>query len=207
MARRILGFLLFAVSTISQATPVILIVGDSLSAGFGISQEQSWPALLGKRLAKEGFPHTVVNISISGETTSGGLARLAPALKQHQPEIVIIALGANDGLRGLALEQMRGNLAMMIRQSREAHTQALLLGMRLPPNYGVDYAQKFEAVYRELAQQYKTGLLPFMLEGFAEQRSAFLNDGLHPTAAAQAMLLDNVWRPLRPMLRKPSGNH
>ena len=163
--------------------------------------------MLGKRLAKEGFPQSVVNISISGETTSGGLARLAPALKQHQPEIVIIALGANDGLRGLALEQMRGNLAAMLRQSREAHAQALLLGMRLPPNYGVDYAQKFQEVYRELARQHKTALLPFMLEGFADQRTAFQNDGLHPTAAAQAMLLDNVWRPLRPMLGKPSGNH
>jgi acyl-CoA thioesterase-1 len=207
MARWILGFLLFAACTTIQAAPVILIVGDSLSAGFGISQEQTWPALLGKRLAKEGFPQSVVNISISGETTSGGLARLAPALKQHQPEIVIIALGANDGLRGLALEQMRGNLATMLRQSREAHAQALLLGMRLPPNYGVDYAQKFQEVYLELARQHKTALLPFMLEGFADQRTAFQNDGLHPTAAAQAMLLDNVWRPLRPMLGKPSGNH
>ncbi|MBI5921773.1 MAG: arylesterase [Betaproteobacteria bacterium] len=202
MARWILGFLLFAACTCSQAAPVILIVGDSLSAGFGISQEQSWPALLGKRLAREGFPYTVANISISGETTSGGLARLAPALKQHQPEIVIVALGANDGLRGLALEQMRGNLAMMIRQAQAAHAQTLLLGMRLPPNYGADYAQKFQEVYRELAQQYKSVLLPFMLEGFADQRAAFQNDGLHPTAAAQAMLLDNVWRPLRPMLRK-----
>jgi len=207
MARWVLGFLLLAACATSQAAPVILIVGDSLSAGFGISQEQSWPALLGKRLAKEGFPHTVVNLSISGETTSGGHARLAPALKQYQPEIVIIALGANDGLRGLALEQMRGNLAAMIRQSQQAHAQVLLLGMRLPPNYGADYAQKFQEVYRKLARQYKVGLLPFMLEGFADQRSAFQNDGLHPTAAAQTKLLDNVWGALRPMLGKRSGNH
>lgn len=159
--------------------------------------------LLADRLAAEQRPQTVINISISGETSSGGLSRLGPALRQHQPEIVIIALGANDGLRGLSLEQMRQNLDTMIQQSRAAHAQVVLLGMRLPPNYGLDYTRQFQQVFVDLARQRQTALLPFMFAGFAERRDAFQNDGLHPTAAVQPLLLDNVWRVLRPLLRKP----
>lgn len=202
MWRFVLGILILVAGSGSQAGESILIVGDSLSAGFGISQAQSWPALLGRRLADEHYPHAVINISISGETTSGGLTRLAPALRQHQPTIVIIALGANDGLRGLALEQMRRNLSMMITQSQAGHARVLLLGIQLPPNYGAEYTGKFQQVYRELAQRHHTALVPFMFAGFAEKPDAFQNDGLHPTAAVQPMLLDNVWRGLRPLLRK-----
>ena len=181
--------------------PVILIVGDSLSAGHRIAIEQSWPALLVKKLQAEHYPYSVANISVSGETTQGGLARLAPALKQHRPAIVIVELGANDGLRGLALEQMRDNLRSMVKQSQDIHARVLLVGMRLPPNYGQDYEHKFEQVYAELARQQKIPLVPFLFEGFAERRDAFI-DGLHPTAATQPLLLDNVWRGLQPLLRK-----
>lgn len=181
--------------------PVILVVGDSLSAGHGMAMEQSWPTLLGKKLQAEHYPHVVANISISGETTQGGLARLAPALKQHQPAIVIVELGANDGLRGLALEQMRDNLRSMIRKSQDIHARVLLVGMRLPPNYGPDYEHKFEQVYAEVAGQQKIPLVPFLFEGFADRRDAF-QDGLHPTAATQPLLVENVWRGLQPLLRK-----
>ena len=183
--------------------PLIVIVGDSLSAGYGIGKEQSWPALLAKRLEAERYPHAVANISISGETSSGGLSRLAPTLKQQHPSVVIIALGANDGLRGLPVEQMRSNLAAMIRQSQAEHARVLLVGMRLPPNYGVEYEEQFNQAYADLARQFKVPLLPFLFAGFAERRDAFQNDGLHPTAATQPLLLDNVWSKLQPLLKKP----
>lgn len=181
--------------------PVILIAGDSLSAGYGIMRKKSWPVLLQQRLQTEHYPHTVANISISGETTQGGLARFAPALKQHQPAIVIIELGANDGLRGLALKQMHDNLRSMIRQSRKIHARVLLIGMKLPPNYGPDYEQKFEQVYVKVAREEKVALLPFFFEGFAERREAFIDDGLHPTAETQPLLLDNIWPRLEPLLK------
>jgi len=181
--------------------PVILIAGDSLSAAYGIIRKKSWPVLLQQRLQAEHYPHTVANISISGETTQGGLARFAPALKQHQPAIVIIELGANDGLRGLALEQMHDNLRSMIRQSRKIHARVLLIGMKLPPNYGPDYEQKFEQVYVKVAREEKVALLPFFFEGFAERREAFIDDGLHPTAETQPLLLDNIWPRLKPLLK------
>lgn len=181
--------------------PVILIAGDSLSAAYGIIRKKSWPVLLQQRLQAEHYPHTVANISISGETTQGGLARFAPALKQHQPAIVIIELGANDGLRGLALKQMHDNLRSMIRQSRNIHARVLLIGMKLPPNYGPDYEQKFEQVYVKVAREEKVALLPFFFEGFAERREAFIDDGLHPTAETQPLLLDNIWPRLKPLLK------
>lgn len=208
MLRALFAFFFF-VSTLwgtscaaSQAAPVILVLGDSISAGFGIAQEQSWPALLGQRLQAGSYPYAVANISISGETTRGGLSRLGPALKQHRPEIVIIALGANDGLRGLPLEQMRDNLRAMIKLSQAGRARVLLLGMRLPPNYGIEYTRKFQQIYSDIARQHKIALLPFLFDGFAERPDAFQYDGLHPTAATQALLLDNVWRRLQPLLRK-----
>jgi acyl-CoA thioesterase-1 len=203
MSRILLSLILFLACACSQAAQTILIVGDSLSAGFGIAQDQSWPMLLAGRLAAESYPYAVINISISGETTSGGLSRLDPALRQYRPAIVVIALGANDGLRGLPLEQMRGNLRAMIRQSQAHHAQVLLVGMRLPPNYGVDYTQEFQQVFTDLSRQHKAALVPFLFAGFAAQRDAFQNDGLHPTAATQPRLLDNVWAGLQPLLRKP----
>lgn len=179
-----------------------MILGDSLSAGFGIAQQQSWPSLLEQRLKTQGYPYRVANISISGETTRGGLSRLAPVLKQHRPEIVVVALGANDGLRGLPLAQMRDNLSAIVQLSKTSHARVLLLGMQLPPNYGVDYTRQFRQIYPDLARRHKVALEPFLFDGFADQREAFQNDGLHPTAASQAQMLDNVWRGLQPLLRK-----
>ncbi len=201
---RIFSAIVFFLVTAAAATaaPPILVVGDSLSAGHGIGKEQSWPALLARRLPAEGYPHGVVNISISGETSSGGLSRLGPALQQYRPAIVVIALGANDGLRGLPLKQMRANLAAMIRQSQASRARVLLIGMQLPPNYGLAYGNGFQQTYADLAREFDTPLLPFLLEGFADRRDAFLADGLHPTAAMQPLILDNVWKPLRPLLSK-----
>jgi len=178
----------------------LLVFGDSLSAGYGIPREQSWPALLAERLTKEGKPYTVVNASISGETTAGGRARLEAALKQHHPSLVIIELGANDGLRGLPLDQMRDNLTAMTRQSQSMGAKVLLVGMRLPPNYGLDYVSRFERTFPEVAKKEKTALLPFLLEPIAQESSAFQQDGLHPVAAAQTKLLNHLWKALSPLL-------
>lgn len=185
-----------------QAAPTILVFGDSLSAGFGIARQDAWPSLLAARLAEKGHAHTVVNASISGETTAGGRSRLPAALAQHKPGIVIIELGANDGLRGLPLNLMQENLDFMIRSSREAGARVVLVGMRLPPNYGMTYTQKFAATFESLARQHKTALVPFLFEGFAGRSEAFQNDRLHPTAASQPLMLDNVWQALNPLLKK-----
>ena len=183
-------------------TRSILIAGDSLSAAHGIAVERGWPVLLEQRLHTGNHPYRVINISVSGETTQGGLTRLAPALRQHRPAIVVIELGANDGLRGLPLERMRDNLLDMIRQSRAIQARVLLIGMKVPPNYGADYARKFHEVYVDVAHKTGVPLVPFLFEGFAEDRAAFI-DGLHPTAATQPRLLDNIWPGLQPLLRKP----
>lgn len=198
---RILAFLLFFIAAQAQAAATLLVFGDSLSAGFGIAARQGWPALLEERLRAEKFPYRVVNASVSGETTAGGRSRLPAALKQHRPAIVVLALGANDGLRGLPLAQSRDNLATMIRQARQAGARVLLVGMELPPNYGPDYTRAFAAMYRELARQEKTALLPFLLEPVALDDTAFQPDRLHPTAAAQPKILDHVWSALKPLLR------
>lgn len=160
-------------------------------------------ALLQQRLAQQGFPHHVVNASVSGETTSGGLSRLAAALKQHQPDIVILELGANDGLRGLPVNDMQRNLRAMIEASRAVKAHVLLVGMKIPPNYGPHYTQEFAASYPQLAQQYGLPLVPFLLDGVAGKAELTQDDGLHPNAAAQPRVLDNVWSALLPMLRKP----
>ena len=177
--------------------------GDSLSAAYGLRQQDGWVALLQQRLQQQRVDYNVVNASISGETTSGGLSRLAPALRQFQPAIVIIELGANDGLRGLSLKQMRANLDEMIRLCQDSRAQVVLVGIRLPPNYGLSYTAQFAAVYADLGRRHKTALVPFLFEGFAGNRDAFQEDGLHPTAATQPLLLANVWRALLPLLRKP----
>ena len=203
MKKTLFALLWFVICASSQAGQTILVFGDSLSAGFGIGQEQSWPALLAQRLAAARDPYQIANASISGETTSGGLSRLAPALRQFQPAIVIIELGANDGLRGLSLKQMRANLDEMIRLCQDSHAQVVLVGIRLPPNYGLNYTAQFAAIYADLGRRHKTALVPFLFEGFAGNRDAFQEDGLHPTAATQPMMLANVWRALLPLLRKP----
>lgn len=183
------------------ATPTILVFGDSLSAGYGIAVEQSWPSLLKERLVAEKFPQAVVNASISGETTAGGRSRLAGALKQHRPATVILALGANDGLRGLPINVMRDNLVAMVRSARQSGAQVLLAGMQLPPNYGPDYTRDFNATFAMVARQEKVSLLPFLLEPIARDDNAFQPDRLHPTAAAQPKILDHVWPALKPLLK------
>ena len=176
--------------------------GDSLSAGYGLPSGKEWASLLAGRLREEGFNYKVANASISGETTLGGRNRIAASLKQHQPEVVILALGANDGLRGGSLDEMRVNLEAIVDAVRKSGARVLLVGMRLPPNYGAAYTQKFRQVYDEVAASRKVPLVPFMFEGFAEKRAYFLPDTVHPAADAQPLILETVWKGLRPLLRK-----
>lgn len=183
------------------APPVVLVLGDSLSAGYGLKSGEAWPNLLATRLAQARPAYEVANISISGETTAGGRARLDAALKQHHPAVVIIALGANDGLRGLSLKAMRENLDAMVQSSQQAGARVLLVGMRMPPNYGPDYTRKFQQTYTDVAGERHVPLVPFLLEGFAEKRELFQADNTHPVAAAQATMLDTVWSGLKPMLK------
>ncbi|MDD5250616.1 MAG: arylesterase [Rhodocyclaceae bacterium] len=201
MLRLVLLLALFSPAAFAAET--ILIFGDSLSAGYGIGIEQSWPTLLAKRLEAEKLPYTVANASISGETTAGGASRLPAALARFKPAVVVIALGANDGLRGLPVAEMRANLQAMIRAARQHSARVLLVGIRLPPNYGPDYTAGFAAVYRQVAKQEKTALLPFLLEPIALDAAAFQADGLHPVAAAEPKILDHVWKALRPLLKRP----
>ena len=186
----------------AATTRNILIFGDSLSAGYGIAVNESWPALLGERLKQKGKPYAVVNASISGETTAGGRTRFAAALQQTQPAIVILELGANDGLQGLPIAEMQANLGAMIKAARQHKSRVLLVGTRLPPNYGKDYTQRFETAFHTLARREKIALLPFLLEPIALDASAFQADGLHPVAAVQSKLLDHVWQALEPLLKR-----
>jgi len=183
----------------------VLVMGDSLSAGHGIAQEESWVTLLGERLRSEGYGYAVVNASITGDTTTGGLKRLPRALEAHRPAVVIIELGGNDGLRGTPIGVMRSNLARMIELSKAAGAQVVLAGMQIPTNYGGPYTRDFAAVYPELARKYDTGLIGFFLDGIAQDITLFQPDGIHPTAAAQKILLDNVWPVLEPRLLKPKA--
>lgn len=175
----------------------VMVFGDSLSAGYGLAQDQGYVALLQKTLAPQ---NSVVNASQSGETSDGGLNRLPAALKRHQPDIVVLELGANDGLRGLPLNAMQSNLARMIELTRAAHATPVLVGMELPPNYGPQYTVKFHAVYDQLAQQYNVPYVSFLLDGFATERSNFQSDGLHPIAGVQPMMRDTVLKALKPLL-------
>jgi len=179
----------------------ILVFGDSLSAAYGIAQARGWVALLAERLKRERADYNVVNASISGETSSGGAARLQKALQQHKPAVVVLALGANDGLRGLPVAQMRQNLSTMIEQSQKAGARVVLVGMKLPPNYGPDYTRAFESAFAELARRHRTALVPFLLEDIAEKQDFFQPDRVHPTEAAQPLILERVWAELRPLLK------
>jgi acyl-CoA thioesterase-1 len=182
--------------TVNAKSPVILVYGDSLSAGYGMGMAQSWPSLLQKKLSA----YQVINASISGETTAGGLTRLASTLQRHQPTIVILALGANDGLRGLSLEMTRRNLAQMIRQIQAHKAKVLLVGIQIPPNFGQAYTQKFTQLYAHLAKQYKTDLVPFLLQNVADKPELFQADQLHPSAQAQPILMENVYTHLVKLL-------
>ena len=197
---KILSFLLILLSAASSqaANRTILVYGDSLSAGFGIPLAQSWPALLDQRVRSSGW--SVANASISGETTAGGRSRFAAALQQFKPDIVILALGANDGLRGLPVSNMQSNLQSMITAAKAQNARVMLAGIRLPPNYGPDYTREFESSYSSLAKREKLPYLPFLLEPIAEDRAAFQADNLHPVASAQPKILDHVWGTLKPML-------
>jgi len=179
---------------------VILVVGDSLSAAYGIRRDAGWVSLLQQRLRRQGYPHRVINASISGDTTAGGLARLPAALAQFKPNIILIELGANDGLRGLDFHQTRSNLAQMIRLSRAAGCRVLLLGMMLPPNFGKAYTERFMQLYKELAESEGVPLIPFFLEGVADRAEWMQPDGLHPNALGQPRMLANVWPLLQPLL-------
>ena len=177
------------------------MVGDSVSAALGIAQARGWVALLGERLKRERLDYSVVNASVSGETSAGGAARLRPALEKHRPNVVIIELGGNDGLRGMPVAAMKKNLGEMIAQSRAAGARVLLVGMRLPPNYGPQYTGEFERAYAELAKQHGAALVPFLFEDFGGKRDLFQPDGIHPSEAAQPLMLESVWKRLRPLLK------
>lgn len=179
---------------------MVLIVGDSLSAGYGLAIHENWPSLLQERLREADYPHRVVNASISGDTTSGGLARLPRALERNSPAIVLIGLGGNDGLRAIPIPEFRRNLARMIQLSRAAGAEVLLAGVHIPPNYGPEYTSAFHGVYHELAREYGTGLIPFILEDVALNPELMMDDGIHPTAAAQPVIVNNVWPALEPLL-------
>lgn len=179
---------------------MILIIGDSLSAGYGMTLDASWPRLLQQRLDDNGHSYRVFNSSISGDTTQGGLTRLPRLLGKHQPDIVIIELGANDGLRGIGVDVTRKNFIQIIESSLSIGATVILAGMRLPPNYGQVYTEKFHMLYVELAEQYGLLLVPFLMEGVALDPQLLQDDGIHPNAQAQPALLDNVWRVLEPAL-------
>lgn len=191
----------FAQVATPKAQRTVLVMGDSLSAAYGLSTSQGWVALTADRIGKTQPGWRVVNASISGETTAGGAGRIAGELKRHGPAVVVIELGANDGLRGLPLAQTRASLEKMVKASQAAGAKVLLVGMRMPPNYGRDYTQGVERTFSELAKQHKTAFLPFMLEPIALDRGAFQADNLHPTAAAQPKLRDHVWKALLPLLK------
>ena len=188
-------------------TPVILVFGDSISAGYGLAHvEQGWVALLRTRLKDQEYGYQVINASVSGETTAGGLARLPRALMLHQPAIVILELGGNDGLRALPIAQMRANLAQMADLAAAAGAKVLLLGMRIPPNYGPQFTEQFRASYADLARDKKLPTVPFLLQGIALSPNLMQSDGIHPNESGQAKLLDNVWPSLKPLLTAAPGS-
>jgi acyl-CoA thioesterase-1 len=198
----LLAAALLALAAPAAAQRTVLVFGDSLSAAYGLAPQQGWVHLLGERIARAQLPWKVVNASVSGETTSGGLRRLPEDLRRHQPATVVIELGANDALRGQPVAAIRDNLERMIRLVRDARAEPVLVGIMIPPNYGIDYANEFRQLYAGLAKKHRVALVPFLLAGIEEKRDFFQADQLHPTAAAQPLILDNVWPTLEPLLRK-----
>jgi acyl-CoA thioesterase I len=194
--------LLPLVAISSHAASTILVYGDSLSAAYGLSTQQGWVSLMGERLKNEHLPYQVVNASISGETTAGGVSRLKQTIAAQKPQVLILALGANDGLRGLPVEAMQQNLSKMLTLAKQNNIQVLLVGMRIPPNYGPQYTQAFHQTFIDLAQQFKIKLVPFLLENVAGKPALNQDDGIHPTAEAQPIILETVWNTLQTMLNK-----
>ncbi|MBS99229.1 MAG: arylesterase [Oceanospirillaceae bacterium] len=198
---RVFLFLILLISGVAQASP-LLVLGDSLSAAYGIERDQGWVNLLRQRLSEQGYDLEVVNASVSGETTSGGLSRLPPLLETHQPSIVIIELGANDGLRGTPLDIVRRNLEQLVETAEVSGARVILVGNHLPPNYGPRYTQAFFALFQEVAEEKSAALVPFLLEGVADDWDLMQEDGYHPKASAQAQILETVWDELGPMLKQ-----
>ena len=196
--------MLFAAAAAQAATaPTVLVFGDSLSAGYGIDVDQSWPALLQSRLESQGYEHRVINASISGETTEGGVTRIARTLENFSPELVILELGGNDGLRGFPPDRMKTNLQTIIETSKTSGAAVVMLGIRIPTNYGPRYTGAFENVYRELADQLSVLWIEFFMEGIALNEELMQEDGIHPNASAQSILLDNAW----PIIRQALADH
>ena len=188
---------MLAAASHAASVPTILVFGDSLSAGYGIDVDQSWTALLQSRLNEQGYEHRVINASISGETTEGGKTRIGPALDNFDPDLVIVELGGNDGLRGFPPELIKENLRAIIETTRDSGSEVVLLGIRIPANYGPRYTQAFEAVYRELADELDVPWIEFFMEGIALNEALMQDDGIHPNAEAQQLLLDNAWPIIR----------
>ena len=197
-----LGLMLSAPARATGAAPVLLVLGDSISAGYGLAAGTGWVALLDARLKSEGYRHSVVNASISGDTTAGGRARLPALLAQHTPAIVVIELGGNDALRGGNLAATRANLEIMVAAAQDAKARVLIVGMQLPPNYGPAYVRDFNALFAEVAKAKRVPIVPAFFAGFGDDLALFQPDRIHPSAQAQAKLLDNVWPTLQPLLRK-----
>lgn len=191
-----------AVAQATETPATILVLGDSLSGAYGINTDEGWVALLQQRLLSEGYEVPVINASVSGDTTRTGLSRIDSALQAHQPSIVIIALGGNDGLRGLAFSEIESSLANIIEHCRDINARVLLVGIRLPPNYGREYNQQFAAVYRRLSDRYDIPLVPQMLDEVADYRELLQDDGIHPRAEAQPQIMMNIWSGLEPMLEQ-----
>ncbi|MEX3788300.1 arylesterase [Paraburkholderia sp. BR14374] len=186
------------------AKPVIVVLGDSISAEYGLPRDTGWVALMRQRLAEERIDYSVANASISGDTTSGGRARLPALMERLKPSIVIVELGANDALRGVPLSTTEANLRTIIEQAQQGHAKVVLVGMYVPPNYGPDYTQKFHGLYGQLSKEFHLPLVPFLLAGIADKPDMFQADQIHPTQQAQPLLLDNVWPAVKPLLRTSS---
>jgi acyl-CoA thioesterase-1 len=197
--------LLAAAPAAALAAPVILVLGDSISAAYGIDRDQGWVSMLQRRLRDKSYDYEVVNASVSGETANGALARLDRELDRHRPELVIIELGGNDGLRGTPPDRIEADLGAIVERIKGRGAKPLLAGMELPPNYGAAYTRAFQRAYRRVAERQRVPLIPFLLAGIARDRANFQPDGIHPTAAAQPALLDAVWPQLEPLLRRASG--
>jgi len=186
----------------TTSLPSVLVFGDSLSAAYGLAQNSGWVSLLSERLAQRSPPYRVVNASISGETTRGGLSRIAQTLDQYHPAVVIIELGGNDGLRGLSLSATRDNLETLVRAAKAAKARVLLVGVELPPNYGADFTQRFRDNYAQVAKAQRVPLVPSLLRGFDDERDLFQGDGVHPVAKAQPLMMETVWKELEQMLKR-----
>jgi acyl-CoA thioesterase-1 len=202
--RKLIAFVVVLLASTANSTdaPTVLVFGDSLSAGYGIDVDQSWTTLLQARLEKQGYEHRVINASISGETTEGGAARIGPALETFSPDLVILELGGNDGLRGFPPSRMRGNLDKIIGTSKSSGAAVVLLGIRIPSNYGQRYIESFEDVFRQAAADNDVPWIEFFMEGVALNEELMQGDGIHPNAAAQPVLLDNAW----PIINQALGN-